>query len=192
MTSYLSQAKLPSSTAAVTTCQVLTGIPRAVTMSHQTKRLSKHKCISTFILLLHCINQCLGTCKHPLLLFSCILLLYFCSMRLALIGLHTDHKGVGGYYWYNLLGAECRDVGLAWRECTKMSLRGLVLWEAVMEWLGQMLCICGSFTKICQRSPTDWEKYLPSSEYWVIMMMNNFCGMVDQQKVFSFISSRDN
>ena len=43
---------------------------------------------------------------------------------------------VFGYYWRCLLGTKCRDVGLTWRECTRMSLRDSVLWETVM-WRGK-------------------------------------------------------
>ena len=51
---------------------------------------------------------------------------------LAGIGLHTDHQDVSGYYLGSSLGAEHRDVGLAWQECTRISLRDSVLWWAVI------------------------------------------------------------
>ena len=52
---------------------------------------------------------------------------------LAAIGLHIGEKGVSDYYWQNSLGPELKyDVGLGWRECTKMSLRNSVSWYAVL------------------------------------------------------------
>ena len=44
------------------------------------------------------------------------------------IGSRTNHQGVSGYYGRCSLGAERRNVGLAWQECTRMSLRDSVLW----------------------------------------------------------------
>ena len=81
------------------------------------------------------------------------------------IELHICCKGASNYYWQNSLGVERGGVGLAWQECTRMSLRDLVLWEAVMGWLGQMFCTCESFSVICQRLRTDWEKYHSCGEY---------------------------
>ena len=43
------------------------------------------------------------------------------------IGSHTDHQGVSGYYCRHSFGAERKDVGLAWQECTRMCLRDSVL-----------------------------------------------------------------
>ena len=57
-----------------------------------------------------------------------------------------------------------RCVGLACRECIRMSLRDSVLWQAVIGGLDQMLCSWGSFSIICHRSCTDLEKILPSKE----------------------------
>ena len=51
---------------------------------------------------------------------------------LAGIGLHTDHQDVSGYYLGYSLGAEHRDVGLAWQECTRIFLRDSVLRWAVI------------------------------------------------------------
>ena len=73
------------------------------------------------------------------------------EVRLAEIELYTDHKGVSGYHLPNSLRAECKDVGLVWQECTKMSLRDSVLWYTVMGWPGQMLRSYVLFSKICQR-----------------------------------------
>ena len=50
------------------------------------------------------------------------------SCGLAGIGSRTNHQGVNGYYCWCLLRAERRDVGLAWQECTRMSLKDSVLW----------------------------------------------------------------
>ena len=47
---------------------------------------------------------------------------------LAGIGSRTNHQSVSGYYGRCSLGAERRDVGLPWRECTRMSFRDSVLW----------------------------------------------------------------
>ena len=47
---------------------------------------------------------------------------------MAEIGLHNNHSGVSRYYRRCSLGAECRDVSLAWRECTMMSFKDSVLW----------------------------------------------------------------
>ena len=43
-----------------------------------------------------------------------------------------------------------------------------------MEWLGQILCSCGSFSMICQRSFTDWEKCLPFVEKGVTGLEEGF------------------
>ena len=58
----------------------------------------------------------LGWGKHP---FEVLSYLYqkMCAcweLRLAEIGLYTDHKCVSGCHWWNSLGAVTRDVGLAW------------------------------------------------------------------------------
>ena len=50
------------------------------------------------------------------------------KVRLTGIGLHACHKSASGYYWQNSLSAERGDVGLPWQECTRISLRDLVLW----------------------------------------------------------------
>ena len=47
---------------------------------------------------------------------------------MAGIRTHINDQSVSDYYGQCLLGAERRDVGLAWRECTRMSLRDSVLW----------------------------------------------------------------
>ena len=85
-----------------------------------------------------------------------------CRCGLAEIGLRTNHQGASGYYGRCSLGAKRTDLSLAWRECTRMSLRDSVLWQAVMERLGQTLCSCGSFSKICQWSLIDLENCLTS------------------------------
>ena len=65
------------------------------------------------------------------------------------------------------MGAECSNVGLARRECTRMSSRDSILPYVVMGRFGQMLCSCGSFSMICQLSRTDLENCLPFNEYGV-------------------------
>ena len=51
-----------------------------------------------------------------------------CRCGLAGIGLRTNHQGASGYYGRCSLGAKRTDLSLAWRECTRMSLRDSVLW----------------------------------------------------------------
>ena len=88
-------------------------------------------------------------------------------MGLAEIVLHTgrSYSSVSSYYLQDSLWAERRDVDLACRKCTKMSLKDSVLLYAMMWWFGEMLRICGSFPMICYRSYIDYRKHLHSMKY---------------------------
>ena len=50
------------------------------------------------------------------------------KVRLAGMGLCICRESISGHYKRNFVGTEREDIGLVWRECTRMSLRDSVLW----------------------------------------------------------------